>query len=104
MIFATNSHSLIKPAVGGDLKNLESSTRYCPSQWALRAVDRVLRYDSLVKNAEELDVSGSIASKQIGRIKSQLGCVIFQRTSVGLALTSFRVKFCAQLTTNFQEL
>ncbi|GAA4107802.1 LysR substrate-binding domain-containing protein [Aminobacter aganoensis] len=70
----------------------------------LRAVESVARCGSLVKAAEELGVSASAVSQQIGRTEAQLGRAIFQRTGTGLAPTAFGAKFCARLTSGFQEL
>ena len=70
----------------------------------LRAVESVARCGSLVKAAEELGVSASAVSQQIGRTEAQLGRAIFQRTGTGLALTGFGAEFCTRLTTGFQEL
>jgi DNA-binding transcriptional LysR family regulator len=67
-------------------------------------VESVARCGSLVKAAEELGVSASAVSQQIGRTEAQLGRAIFQRTGAGLELTAFGAEFCARLTTGLQEL
>lgn len=70
----------------------------------LRAVETVARTGSLRKAADELGVSVSAVSQQIGRTEKQLGRPIFQRTPGGLVPTEFGAIFTARLTAGFGEL
>lgn len=70
----------------------------------LRAVESVARRGSLLKAAEELGVSASAVSQQIGRTEKQLGRVLFERTREGLAPTPFGLRFAARLSAGFREL
>ncbi|MDW6020826.1 LysR substrate-binding domain-containing protein [Mesorhizobium sp. BAC0120] len=70
----------------------------------LRAVETVARTGSLQKAAEELGVSPSAVSQQIGRTEKQLGRPIFARTSNGLVPTEFGALFTAKLSAGFGEL
>jgi len=70
----------------------------------LRAVEAAARCGSLKKAAQELGVSPSAVSQQIGRTEAQIGQTVFERTSVGLQLTSFGREFTARLSTGFREL
>ena len=70
----------------------------------LRAVETVARTGSLRKAADELGVSVSAVSQQIGRTEKQLGRPIFQRTPAGLVPTEFGAIFTARLTAGFGEL
>jgi LysR family transcriptional regulator, glycine cleavage system transcriptional activator len=70
----------------------------------LRAVETVARTGSLQKAADELGVSASAVSQQIGRTEKQLGRPIFARTPSGLVPTEFGTLFTAQLSAGFGEL
>src|SRR5258708_34341377 len=70
----------------------------------LRAVEAVARRGSLVKAAEELRVSPSAVSQQIGRTEKQIGRALFERTRDGLAPTEFGALFAARLSAGFREL
>src|SRR5919108_1836468 len=70
----------------------------------LRAVETVARTGSLQKAADELGVSPSAVSQQIGRTEKQLGRPIFARTSNGLVPTEFGAVFAAKLSAGFGEL
>ena len=70
----------------------------------LRAVEAVARCGSLQKAAEELRVSSSAVSQQVGRTEAQIGQAVFERTSGGLQLTTFGREFTARLTAGFREL
>jgi DNA-binding transcriptional LysR family regulator len=70
----------------------------------LRAVETVARTGSLQKAADELGVSPSAVSQQIGRTEKQLGRPIFARTSNGLVPTEFGALFAAKLSAGFSEL
>jgi LysR family glycine cleavage system transcriptional activator len=70
----------------------------------LRAVEAVARRGSLLKAAEELGVSPSAVSQQIGRTEKQLGRALFERTREGLAPTRFGLRFAARLSAGFREL
>jgi DNA-binding transcriptional LysR family regulator len=70
----------------------------------LRAVETVARCGSLLKAAEELGVSPSAVSQQIGRTEKQIGRALFERTREGLAPTEFGAAFAARLSSGFREL
>ena len=70
----------------------------------LRAVEAVARCGSLLKAAEELGVSPSAVSQQIGRAEKQIGRALFERTREGLAPTEFGAHFAARLSAGFREL
>jgi DNA-binding transcriptional LysR family regulator len=70
----------------------------------LRAVETVARTGSLRRAADELGVSASAVSQQIGRTEKQLGRPIFQRTASGLVPTEFGTLFTARLSAGFGEL
>jgi LysR family glycine cleavage system transcriptional activator len=70
----------------------------------LRAVEAVARRGSLLKAAEELGVSPSAVSQQVGRTEKQIGRALFERTRDGLAPTEFGALFAARLSAEFREL
>jgi len=70
----------------------------------LRAVETVARTGSLQRAADELGVSASAVSQQIGRTEKQLGRPVFQRTPAGLVPTEFGAQFTARLSAGFGEL
>ncbi|WP_158816810.1 LysR substrate-binding domain-containing protein [Methylocapsa sp. S129] len=70
----------------------------------LRAVEAVARRGSLLKAAEELGVSPSAVSQQVGRTEKQIGRALFTRTREGLAATEFGAVFAARLSVGFREL
>jgi LysR family transcriptional regulator, glycine cleavage system transcriptional activator len=70
----------------------------------LRAVEAVARRGSLLKAAEELGVSPSAVSQQVGRTEKQIGRALFERTRDGLAPTEFGALFAARLSAGFREL
>src|SRR5262245_18184411 len=70
----------------------------------LRAVETVARTGSLQKAADELCVSPSGVSQQVGRTEKQLGRALFARTSNGLVPTEFGALFTAKLSAGVGEL
>jgi LysR family glycine cleavage system transcriptional activator len=70
----------------------------------LRAVEAVARRGSLQKAAEELGVSASAVSQQIGRTEARIGQAVFERSPTGLHPTAFGREFTARLTAGFREL
>jgi LysR family glycine cleavage system transcriptional activator len=70
----------------------------------LRAVEAVARCGSLQKAAEELGVSPSAVSQQVGRTEKQIDRPLFRRTRDGLAPTEFGALFAARLSAGFHEL
>ena len=70
----------------------------------LRAVEAVARCGSLQKAADELGVSPSAVSQQVGRTEKQIGRPLFQRTRDGLAPNEFGALFAARLSAGFREL
>ncbi len=70
----------------------------------LRAVEAVARRGSLQKAAEELGVSPSAVSQQVGRTEAQIGQAVFERTASGLQPTVFGREFTQRLTAGFREL
>ena len=70
----------------------------------LRAVEAVARCGSLQKAADELGVSPSAVSQQVGRTEKQIGRPLFQRTRDGLVPTEFGALFAARLSAGFHEL
>ena len=70
----------------------------------LRAVEAVARCGSLQKAAEQLGVSPSAVSQQIGRTEALIGQQVFERTSAGLQPTAFGREFTARLSAGFREL
>jgi len=70
----------------------------------LRAVEAVARCGSLAKAADELGVSPSAISQQIGRTEKQIGRTLFERRPGGLVPTEFGSDFAARLGVGFREL
>ena len=70
----------------------------------LRAVEAVARRGSLQKAADELGVSPSAVSQQVGRTEKQIGRALFERTRDGLAPTELGALFAARLSAGFHEL
>ncbi len=70
----------------------------------LRAVEAVARCGSLLKAAEELGVSPSAVSQQVGRTERQMGRPLFERTRDGLAPTELGALVAARLSAGFREL
>lgn len=70
----------------------------------LRAVEAVARCGSLQKAAQELGVSISAVSQQVGRTEKQLGHTIFERSAAGLRPTPFGRDFAARLGAGFREI
>jgi DNA-binding transcriptional LysR family regulator len=70
----------------------------------LRAVEAVARCGSLQRAAEELGVSVSAVSQQVGRTEKQLGQTIFERSAAGLRPTPFGREFAARLGSGFREI
>lgn len=70
----------------------------------LRAVEAVARCGSLQRAAEELGVSISAVSQQIGRTEKQLGHAVFARSATGLRPTPFGREFAARLGAGFREI
>jgi LysR family glycine cleavage system transcriptional activator len=70
----------------------------------LRAVEAVARCGSLLKAADELGVSPSAVSQQVGRTEKQIGRALFERTRDGLAPTKFGALFAIRLSAGFREL
>jgi LysR family glycine cleavage system transcriptional activator len=70
----------------------------------LRAVEAVARCGSLQKAADELGVSISAVSQQVGRTEKQLGHTIFERSAAGLRPTPFGREFAARLGAGFREI
>jgi LysR family glycine cleavage system transcriptional activator len=70
----------------------------------LRAVEAVARCGSLQRAADELGVSPSAVSQQVGRTEKQIGRPLFLRTRDGLAPNEFGALFAARLSAGFHEL
>lgn len=70
----------------------------------LRAVESVMRLGSLPRAAEELGVSISAVSQQVGRTEAQLGRMLFLRTPAGLQPTPFGLRMGQRLAVGFREL
>lgn len=70
----------------------------------LRAVETVARTGSLQKAADELGVSASAVSQQIGRTEKQLGRAVFTRTPAGLVPTEFGAQLSERLSAGFGEI
>ncbi len=70
----------------------------------LRAVEAVARCGSLQKAADELGVSISAVSQQVGRTEKQLGHAVFERGATGLKPTAFGREFAARLGAGFREI
>jgi LysR family transcriptional regulator, glycine cleavage system transcriptional activator len=64
----------------------------------------VARCGSLLNAAEELGVSPSAVSQQLGRTEKQIGRALFARTRDGLSPTEFGALFAARLLAGFHEL
>lgn len=63
------------------------SRKLLPSTSALAAFDSVARLGSFSAAAEELSLTQGAISRQIQTLEQQLGAVLFERTSRGVALT-----------------
>ncbi len=70
----------------------------------LRAVEAVGRLGSLAAAADELGVTPGAVSQQIVKTEAQLGRVLFQRSSRGLAATEAGRPILARLSRAFAEL
>ncbi len=70
----------------------------------LRAVEAAGRLGSLQAAADELGVTVGAVSQQIIKTERQLGRTLFERTTRGLAATSFAEGFLPRLTGGFETL
>ena len=70
----------------------------------LRAVEAAGRLGSLAAAADELGVTPGAVSQQIAKTESQLGRILFERTSRGLVPTDFGRLFLSRLSNAFAEL
>lgn len=61
--------------------------RHIPSTRSLLVFQAAARHQSVSKAAEELCLTHSAVSQQLRQLESQLGVLLFQRSSRGLALT-----------------
>lgn len=75
-----------------------------PSLNGLRVVEAVARHLSVTRAAEELHVTPSAVSHQVGRVEKDLGIRLFVRRSHALSLTDDGAQYLARVGHAFREL
>lgn len=72
--------------------------RLLPSMGALSSFETVARLGSFSAAAQELSLTQSAISKQIGALEGQLGVALFERTGRGVTLTQEGTAYAAAIT------
>lgn len=75
------------------MKSIESFGRYLPSVTALRAFDAVCRSGSMIRAAQELNVTTGAISRQIKSLEEDLGAQLFRRGNSTVKLTASGLRF-----------
>ncbi|MEI2265505.1 LysR substrate-binding domain-containing protein [Erwinia sp. CGal63] len=66
---------------------MEKNAKYCPAIRSLRVFEEVAHYGNVARAAEELNITPSAASHQLAKLEKDLGCILFNRSPKGMALT-----------------
>ena len=78
--------------------------RKIPSLQALACFDAAARHESYTRAAQELALTQSAVSRQIGALEEFLGIVLFRRTRHGVALTPSGADYARQIAPRLQAL
>lgn len=78
--------------------------RKIPSLQALACFDAAARHESYTRAAQELALTQSAVSRQIGALEGYLGIALFRRTRHGVALTPGGADYARQIAPRLQAL
>jgi LysR family glycine cleavage system transcriptional activator len=78
--------------------------RKIPSLQALACFDAAARHESYTRAAQELALTQSAVSRQIGALEEFLGLALFRRTRHGVALTPAGADYARQIAPRLQAL
>ncbi len=78
--------------------------RKIPSLQALACFDAAARHESYTRAAQELALTQSAVSRQIGALEDFLGIALFRRTRHGVALTPAGADYARQIAPRLQAL
>ncbi len=78
--------------------------RKIPSLQALACFDAAARHESYTRAAQELALTQSAVSRQIGALEAYLGLALFRRTRHGVALTPGGADYARQIAPRLQAL
>ncbi len=78
--------------------------RKIPSLQALACFDAAARHESYTRAAQELALTQSAVSRQIGALEDFLGLALFRRTRHGVALTPAGADYARQIAPRLQAL
>ncbi len=78
--------------------------RKIPSLQALACFDAAARHESYTRAAQELALTQSAVSRQVGALEAFLGVALFRRTRHGVALTERGAEYAAQIAPRLQAL
>lgn len=78
--------------------------RKIPSLQALACFDAAARHESYTRAAQELALTQSAVSRQIGALEEFLGIALFRRTRHGVALTPSGADYARQIAPRLQAL
>ena len=78
--------------------------RKIPSLQALACFDAAARHESYTRAAQELALTQSAVSRQIGALEAYLGLALFRRTRHGVALTPEGADYARQIAPRLQAL
>lgn len=78
--------------------------RKIPSLQALACFDAAARHESYTRAAQELALTQSAVSRQIGALEAFLGLALFRRTRHGVALTPGGADYARQIAPRLQAL
>ena len=78
--------------------------RKIPSLQALASFDAAARHESYTRAAQELALTQSAVSRQIGALEEFLGIALFRRTRHGVALTPAGADYARQIAPRLQAL
>ncbi len=78
--------------------------RKIPSLQALACFDAAARHESYTRAAQELALTQSAVSRQIGALEAFLGLALFRRTRHGVALTPEGADYARQIAPRLQAL
>lgn len=78
--------------------------RKIPSLQALACFDAAARHESYTRAAQELALTQSAVSRQIGALENYLGQALFRRTRHGVALTECGSAYARQIAPRLQAL
>jgi LysR family glycine cleavage system transcriptional activator len=78
--------------------------RKIPSLQALACFDAAARHESYTRAAQELALTQSAVSRQIGALEDYLGLALFRRTRHGVALTPEGADYARQIAPRLQAL